>query len=99
MQKNIPKEFILQLKRVDLLSYLKRYEPNTIIKNNDHYESIIHAGLSIYRQRWIWKEHHLHGTTAIQYLVFVEDIGYIDALYLLYQCYKKELNNGKKIYQ
>ena len=49
MQKNIPKEFILQLKRIDLLSYLKRYE------------SIIHAGLSIYRQRWIWKEHHLHG--------------------------------------
>lgn len=87
MQKNIPKEFILQLKRIDLLSYLKRYG------------SIIHAGLSIYRQRWIWKEHHLHGTTAIQYFVFVEDIGYIDALYLLYQCYKKELNNGKKIYQ
>lgn len=87
MQKNIPKEFILQLKRIDLLSYLKRYE------------SIIHAGLSIYRQRWIWKVHHLHARTAIQYLVFVKDIGYIDALYLLYQCYKKELNNGKKIYQ
>lgn len=87
MQKNIPKEFILQLKRIDLLSYLKRYE------------SIIHAGFSIYRQRWIWKEHHLHARTAIKYLIFEKDIGYIDALYLLYQCYKKELNNGKKIYQ
>lgn len=99
LQKKVPKEFILQLKTIDLLTYLQRFEPNTIIKNGAHYDSLIHDGLTIYRTRWSWKGRHLNGTTAIQYLVFVEDMSYIDGLYLLYQCYKRGLNNGKKLYQ
>ena len=97
--KKIPVEHVIQLKTIDLLSYLKQYEPNSIIKNKNHYDSITHNGLIIYKNRWAWKSHHLNGKTTIQYLVFVEEMDYIDALYLLYQCYSKELNNGKKIHQ
>lgn len=97
--KKIPIEHVIQLKTIDLLSYLKQYEPNSIIKNKSHYDSITHNSLIIYKNRWAWKSHHLNGKTAIQYLVFVEEMDYIDALYLLYQCYSKELNNGKKIHQ
>ena len=99
LEKKIPSEAIVHLKRINLLTYLKQYEPNTIIKNQHHYISVTHDGLIIYEDRWIWKKHHINGSTAIQYLVFVEDMSYFDALYLLYQCYKKELNNGKEIYQ
>lgn len=99
LQKNIPIEVMYQLKRIDLLTYIKQYEPNSITKNKNHYESITHDGLIIHKKRWIWKDQHLSGTTAIQYLVFVEKMGFNDALYLLYQCYEKEVTNGKKIYQ
>lgn len=97
--KKIPIELVIQLNTINLLTYLKQYEPNSIVKNKNHYDSITHCGLTIYEDRWSWKSHHLNGKTAIQYLVFVENMNYTDAMYLLYQCYRKELNNGKKIHQ
>lgn len=99
LQKKIPTEFIIQIKKIDLLSYLKRYEPNTLIKDKNHYRSIIHDGLVIYKNRWIWKDGKMSGISAIQYLVFVEKFDFYDALYLLFRCYEKELHDGKKIYQ
>ncbi len=94
LQKTIPIEVIYQLKRIDLLTYLKAFEPNTIVKYKKHYQSIIHDGLNIYKDKWVWKEQNLNGRTAIQYLVFVEKMQFNDALYLLYQCYAKELQDG-----
>ena len=46
--KKIPVEHVIQIKTIDLLSYLKQYEPNSIIKNKSHYDSITHNGLTIY---------------------------------------------------
>lgn len=99
LSKHILPEYIPEIKKIDLLTYLQRYEPNSIIKKKDYYESITKKGLLIYKDRWVWNEENLNGNSAIQYLVFVENFHFYDALYLLFRCYEKELKNGKKIYK
>lgn len=99
LSKNIPKECITPLKQIDLLSYLIQFEPNSIIKKENDYRSIIHDGLIIRLDKWEWKEKNLSGKSAIQYLVFVEMMNYSDALYLLFQCYSKKLINEEKEYE
>ena len=80
-----PEQMII-IKQINLLSYLQQYEPNSLIKIGRHYESVIHEGLTITNKKWQWKELHLSGKSAIQYLVFVEQMPFIDAAYLLSKC-------------
>ena len=88
--KFIPREQMIVVKQMNLLHYLTQYEPNSLIKNGRHYESIIHEGLTITNKRWQWKDKKLSGKTAIEYLVFVEQMNFIDAAYLLFQCLKQQ---------
>lgn len=87
--KYIPQEQITVIKQIDLLTYLKSFEPNSILKVGRHYESCIHHGLVVTSKKWQWKELHLSGKSAIQYLVFVEQMDFIDAAYLLSKCLKE----------
>lgn len=87
--KYVPQEQMPVIKQIDLLTYLKIFEPNSIIKVDRHYESCIHQGLVITNKKWQWKELHLSGKSAIQYLVFVEQMSFIDAAYLLSKCLKE----------
>lgn len=87
--KNIPQEQIPIIKQIDLLTYLKVFEPNSIIKVGRHYESRMHCGLIITDKKWQWKEFNLSGKSAIQYLVFVEQIPFLDTAYLLSKCLNK----------
>ena len=84
--KFVPQEQITIIKQIDLLTYLKLFEPNSIVKVGRHYESFIHHGLIITNKKWQWKEINLSGKSAIQYLVFVEQMPFIDAAYLLSKC-------------
>ena len=45
--KYVPQEQITIIKQIDLLTYLKLFEPNSIVKVGRHYESCIHHGLQI----------------------------------------------------
>ena len=85
-QNTIPQEEIIIIKQIDLLAYLLQFEPNSIIKNGNHYESIIHEGLCIYSKKWNWKRKGQNGKSALEYLVFVERMGFLDAAYLLKNC-------------
>ena len=87
--KYVPQEQMPVIKQIDLLTYLKIFEPNSITKVGRHYESCIHHGLVITNEKWQWKELHLSGKSAIQYLVFVEEMSFIDATYLLSKCLKE----------
>ena len=59
--KFVPQEQITIIKQIDLLTYLKLFEPNSIVKVGRHYESCIHHGLIITNKKWQWKELHLSG--------------------------------------
>lgn len=87
--KFVPPEHMIVVKQVNLLTYLKQYEPNSIVKIGEHYESIIHEGLTITDEKWQWRDKKL-SKTAIKYLVFVEQMTFIDAAYLLFQCLKQQ---------
>lgn len=78
------------IKQINLLSYLQQYEPNSLIKIGRHYESVIHEGLTITNKKWQWKDKRLSGKSAIEYLVYVEQMNFIDAAYLLLQCLKQQ---------
>lgn len=99
--KFIPQEQMIVVKHIDLLSYLQKFEPNSLIKKGKHYESVVHKGLTITDKKWQWKEKKLSGRTAIEYLVFVEQMSFIDAAYLLFQCLKQQgvTWNGNKRHQ
>lgn len=94
--KFVPPEHMIAVKQMNLLNYLKQYEPNSLIKIGRHYESVIHDGLTITNKKWQWKDRNLSGKTAIEYLVFVEEMRFIDAAYLLFQCLKQQgvINDG-----
>ena len=85
--KSIPYEQLILVKQIDLLSYLLQYEPNSIIKIDRHYESVTHDGLIITKKKWNWKDKHLSGKCAIDYLVYVEEMPFIDAALLLKKCF------------
>ena len=84
-----PEQMII-IKQINLLSYLQQYEPNSLIKIGRHYESVIHEGLTIPNKKWQWKDKRLSGKSAIEYLVYVEQMNFIDAAYLLLQCLKQQ---------
>lgn len=88
--KFVPPEYMLMIKQMNLLTYLKQFEPHSVIKIDRHYESVIHDGLTITNKKWQWKDRNLSGKTAIEYLVFVEEMRFIDAAYLLFQCLKQQ---------
>ena len=88
--KSISPEQMISVKQMNLLDYLIQYEPNSLIKNGRHYDSVIHIGLVITDKKWQWKDKKLSGKTAIEYLVFVEEMNFIDAAYLLSQCLKQK---------
>lgn len=93
--KYVPAEYMITVKQMKLLTYLKQFEPQSIIKTGRHYESVIHDGLTITDKKWQWKDKSLSGNTAIEYLVFVEEMRFVDAAYLLFQCLKQQgaINN------
>ena len=96
----ISKKDLARIKELDLLTYLKNYEPQELVKKSrNDYVTRTHGSLHISNGLWCWWAQNIGGRTALQYLIKVEEMEYIDALYLLYQCYSKELNNGKKIHQ
>lgn len=98
LAKFVPPEHMLVIKQWNLLPYLKQFEPHSIIKIDRHYESVIHDGLTITDKKWQWKDKKLNGKTAIEYLVFVEKMRFVDATYLLYQCLKQKgaIKNDEK---
>lgn len=88
--KYIPPEQMIAVKQISLLGYLQQYEPNSLIKKGRHYESVVHEGLTITDKKWQWKDKKLSGRSAIEYLVFVEKMDFVDAAFLLFQCIKQQ---------
>ena len=51
----IAPEVILEAKRMDLLTYLKNYEPNELVKcSGDTYTTRTHDSLKISNGKWMW---------------------------------------------
>lgn len=77
----IQPEVIQQAKRMDLLTYLRNYEPEELVQfSGDTYTTKSHDSLKISNGVWCWFSQGIGGRSALDYLVKVKDYSFVDAV-------------------
>ena len=77
----VTKEQIEQAKQIDLLSYLKAYEPDNLIHiSNGTYCTKEHDSLKISNGLWHWFSRNIGGKTALDYLIKVKGLSFTEAV-------------------
>jgi hypothetical protein len=72
---------IEQVKRIDLLTYLKEYEPDELIRlGNGTYTIKEHDSLKISNGRWFWWSQGAGGRSALDFLIKVRGMMFLDAV-------------------
>lgn len=80
--KGVSKEEVAQAKQVDLLSYLKTCEPQNLQAEgqHDYRHNVFHTLVISDNGKWNWTDHEKGGTTALNYLIEVQGMGFVDAV-------------------
>lgn len=77
----IAPEAVMEAKRVDLLTYLQSKEPQELVKiGNGVYSTKSHDSLKISNGKWMWWSRHVGGKSALDYLVKVRDMSFLEAV-------------------
>ena len=75
-------EIIAEVKRVDLLTYLQEREPDELVRI--FARRLLHEGthdsLKISNGKWFWWSRDLGGRSALDFLVRVRDMAFLDAV-------------------
>ncbi len=80
----VTKEQINRAKEWDLLSYLRTYEPQELKKcGGNEYCTLSHESLKISNGKWHWHSQGIGGRTALDYLVKVRGMGFVEAVEIL----------------
>lgn len=84
MKKYVSPEMIAQARQMDLLTYLRLYEPEELVKiAPDVYSTRTHDSLKISNGAWMWWSQGYGGYTALDYLIKVKGEPFVDAVELL----------------
>ena len=84
MSKYIPKDIIAKAKEIDLLTYLKYYEPDELVHvKGEQYCTKSHDSLKISNGKWMWWSKGIGGRSALDYLIKVKEMDFVDAVNLL----------------
>lgn len=77
----IPKEVVAEARKIDLLTYLKNYEPYELVEVcRGTYTTKTHDSLKISNGLWYWFTKQIGGKSAIDYLMKVRDFSFINAV-------------------
>ena len=77
----IPPKKILEAKEIDLLTYLKNYDPDELVHIcGNAYTTKSHDSLKISNGKWNWFSRGIGGKTALDYLIKVEGLSFIEAV-------------------
>ncbi len=80
------KENIKKLREIDLLTYLRNYEPDNLVKiNKNNYTTKEHDSLKISNGLWHWFSRDIGGKSAIDYLIHVKGNTFLEAIEILQQ--------------
>ena len=72
---------IEQARQMDLLSYLRAYEPNNLVRvGGSVYCTREHDSLKISNGKWYWWSRGIGGVSALGYLIKVKDYGFVEAV-------------------
>lgn len=77
----IPKEVVAEARKIDLLTYLKNYEPYELVEVcRGTYTTKTHDSLKISNGLWYWFTKQIGGKNAIDYLMKVKNYTFINAV-------------------
>ena len=86
-RRQVSKAEIEQARKLDLLSYLQKYEPQELVKvASGVYSTRSHDSLKISHGKWYRWSTGVGGVSALNYLIKVRDMHFVDAVLHLCDC-------------
>lgn len=80
----IPPSVVQEVKRMDLFTYLKNYEPYELVHfSGNTYTTRTHDSLKISNGKWMWWSQRTGGRSALDYLIKVKGYNFLEAVELL----------------
>ena len=80
----IPPEVVQEAKKMDLLTYLKNYEPYELVHfSGNTYTTRTHDSLKISNGKWMWWSRGIGGRSALDYLIKVREYSFLDAVQII----------------
>ena len=77
----IAPEVITEAKRMDLLNYLREFEPGELVKfSRNTYTTKTHDSLKISNGKWMWWSRGIGGKSALDYLIKVRGMDFVEAV-------------------
>lgn len=77
----IAPEVIEQARQIDLLTYLQNCEPHELVRiSGNNYTTRTHDSLKISNGKWMWWSQRIGGYTALDYLVKVRGVSFLEAV-------------------
>lgn len=77
----IEPDVIQRAKQIDLLTYLQNSEPQELVRvGAGVYSTKSHDSLKISNGKWMWWSRHIGGKSALDYLVKVRKMGFLEAV-------------------
>ena len=77
----IPPETVSKAREMDLLTYLRNYEPEELVHfGGSTYCTREHDSLKISNGKWCWFSRGIGGTSALDYLIKVKDVPFLEAV-------------------
>lgn len=74
-------EQVAKAREIDLLSYLQTYEPGELKPDGPgRYTTVSHDSLVISRGKWVWNGGGVGGVSALDYLIKVRGLGFVEAV-------------------
>lgn len=80
----VSKEKIADARNLDLLTYLRCYEPTELVRLSDNvYTTRTHDSLKISNGKWYWWSRSIGGKTALDYLIVVKGMRFQEAVFYI----------------
>ena len=82
----IDPDVLERARQIDLLSYLRTYEPSNLVKvkgTTNVYCTAEHDSLKISNGKWYWWSRGFGGYSALDYLMKVKECGFVEAVEIL----------------
>ncbi len=80
-------EMILEAKKMDLYTYLSTFEPDELVRfSGNTYTTRTHDSLKISNGKWMWWSRGIGGRTALDYLIKVKGMSFVDAVQTIVGC-------------
>ena len=80
----IAPEVVQEVKKMDLLTYLRNYEPCELVHfSGNTYTTRTHDSLKISNGKWMWWSRGIGGRTALDYLIKVRGYSFTEAVEII----------------